>query len=83
MDTLVLTCPTKEVRKSHLNFVDGLPRLQILAPHRDTPLVVVHTPALLAQTLHLEAGECSVIRDAHSMSRHGSSLGVRERKRER
>lgn len=72
----MLTYTTKEVRKPHLNFVDGLLRLQILAPHRDTPLVVVHTPALLAQTLHLEAGERSVIRDAHSMSGHGSLLGV-------
>ncbi len=58
-------------KQSHLNFVDGLPLLQILAPHSDPSLVVPLAPALLAQTLRLEAGECLVVRDGHSVSRHG------------
>lgn len=57
---------------NHLDFVDGLPLLQSLSPHRDAPLVVVHAPAFLAQTLRLEAGERPVVRDGHSPSRHGS-----------
>lgn len=56
---------------SHLNFVDGLPFLQTLGEHRDAPLVVVDTPAFLAQTLRLEAGKRPVIRYGHSLSRHG------------
>lgn len=51
--------------------MDGLPCLQRLAPHRDTQLVVGHIPALLAKTLGLEAGESPVVRDGHSLSRHG------------
>lgn len=51
--------------------MDGLPLLKTLAPHRDAPLVVVHNPALLAQALRLEAGKRPVVRDGHSLSRHG------------
>lgn len=60
------------ISKPYLHFVDGLALLQILAPHRDSPLVVGHTPALLTQTLRLEAGKRPVIRDGHSLPRHGS-----------
>lgn len=56
----------KWVKKLYLNFMDGI--LQKLAPHRDTTLVVLLTPALLAQTLRLEAGKRPVVRDGH---RHG------------
>lgn len=63
--------------------MDGLPLLQILAPHLDTPLVVAHNPALLAQTLRLEAGKCAVVRDGHSLSRHGLLPRRRERHTER
>lgn len=73
------------VQHSHLNLVDGLPHLQSLAPHRDTPLVVSNIPAFLTQTLRLEAGERPVVRDGHSASRHGllpgkggRSAGVQE-----
>lgn len=56
--------------------MDGLPSLQSLGPHRDVPLAVGHTPALLAQTLRLEAGERPVVRDGHSLSRHGLLPGM-------
>lgn len=52
--------------------MDGLPLLQTLAPHGDVSLVVGHSPAFLAQTLRLEAGERPVVRDGHAASRHGS-----------
>lgn len=73
--------------RSHLNFVDGLPFLQSLGPHRDARLVVGQTPALLAQTLGLKAGECPVVRDGHSLSRHGllpgeGGRGQRQREEE-
>lgn len=69
------TFPTCEVERSHLNFVNRLALLQTLAPHRDVPLVVGQTPAFLAQTLRLEAGERPVVRDAHTLPRHGSLPG--------
>lgn len=72
--------PTCEVKQSHLNFVDGLPLLQTLAPHRDVSLAVGQTPAFLAQTLRLEAGERLVVRDGHTLSRHGSLAGGGERR---
>lgn len=68
---------------THLDFVDGLPLLQILAPHRDPQLAVPQTPALLAQTLRLEAGKCPVVRDGHSLSRHGSLPRRREREKKK
>lgn len=55
---------------SHLHFVDSLPFLQTLGPHGDARLAVGETPALLAQTLRLEAGERSVVRDGHRLPRH-------------
>lgn len=59
--------------------MDGLPLFQTLGPHRDAPLAVAHTPALLAQTLRLEAGERPVVRDGHSLSRHGLLPGEGEK----
>lgn len=70
-DTLMNFYRFQGVEQSHLNFVDGLPLLQTLGPHRDAPLAVAHTPALLAQALRLEAGERPVVRDGHSLCRHG------------
>lgn len=66
------------MKLSHLDFVDGLPLLETLGPHRDAPLVVVHAPAFLAQTLRLKGGKRPVVRDGHSVSRHGSLPGERE-----
>lgn len=72
------------VKLSHLNFVDGLPLLQRLGPHSDDPFVVGHIPALFAQTFGLEAGKRLVVRDCHSVSRHGFLLprGVDRRARD-
>lgn len=55
---------------SHLNFVDRV--VHFLAPHRDAVLTVGAGPAVLAETLRLEAGERPVVRDTHgTLSRHG------------
>lgn len=56
---------------SYLDSVDRLALLHVLDPHLDAPLVVGQQPALLAQTLRLEAGERPVVRDGHRPSRHG------------
>lgn len=66
--------PTCGLERSHLHLMDGPPLLQTLTPHRDVPLVVGQTPAFLAQTLRLEAGESPVVRDGHTLPRHGSSV---------
>lgn len=64
--------------------MDGLPLLQRLGPHSDDPFVVGHIPALFAQTFGLEAGKRLVVRDCHSVSRHGFLLprGVDRRARD-
>lgn len=55
---------------SHLHFVDRI--VDFLAPHRDAPLVVSVDPAILTETLRLEAGKRLVVRNSHSLlSRHG------------
>lgn len=62
---------------SHLNFVDRV--VHLLAPHRDAVLAVSVDPAILAETLRLEAGERPVVRNTHgALSRHG-----RESRRQR
>lgn len=54
----------------HLNFVDRI--VDFLTAHRDAPLLVGVDPAVLAETLRLEAAKRLVIRDGHGLlSRHG------------
>lgn len=62
----------RQVKQPYLHFVDGLPFFQTLGPHRCDPLVVGQSPAVLAETLRLEAGERLVVRDGHGLRRHGS-----------
>lgn len=54
----------------HLNFVDRI--VDFLTPHRDAPLIVSVDPAVLTDTLRLEAAKRLVIRNSHSLlPRHG------------
>lgn len=59
---------------SHLDFVDRV--VYFLAPHRDAVLAVSVDPAILTETLRLEAGKCPVVRNSHGrLSRHGRQSG--------